>query len=123
MLKRTLMIAFVLAALGTGLAACGGSGGDSTPVAAQPPKTANGVKVSVQDNRFAPGYVKVKAGDTVTFTNDGAVAHTVTGVGGATFDSGTLAPGKTFSFIAEGKGKLTYVCTIHAGMKGTIEVD
>jgi plastocyanin len=123
MLKRTLMIAFVLAALGTGLAACGGSGDNSTPVAAQPPKTAGGVKVSVQDNSFAPGNVKVKAGETVTFTNDGAVAHTVTGVGGATFDSGTLAPGKTFSFIAEGKGKLTYVCTIHAGMKGTIEVD
>jgi plastocyanin len=123
MLKRTLMIAFVLAALGTGLAACGGSGDSSTPVAAQPPKTADGVKVSVQDNSFAPGNVKVKAGETVTFTNDGAVAHTVTGVGGATFDSGTLAPGKTFSFIAEGKGKLTYVCTIHAGMKGTIEVD
>ena len=123
MLKRTLIIALVLAALGTGLAACGGYGNDSTPVAAQPPKTAHGVKVSVQDNTFKPGNVKVKAGETVTFTNDGAVAHTVTGVGGATFDSGTLAPGKTFSFIAEGKGKLTYVCTIHAGMKGTIEVD
>ena len=122
MLKRTLLIALVLAALGTGLAACGGSANDSQ-VAAQPPKTANGVKVSVQDNKFAPANVKVKAGQTVTFTNDGAVAHTVTGVGGATFDSGTLAPGKTFSFIAEGKGKLTYVCTIHAGMQGTIEVD
>jgi plastocyanin len=123
MLKRTLLIALVLAALGTGLAACGGSGNDSTPVAAQPPKTANGVKVSVQDNTFNPGNVKVKAGETVTFTNDGAVAHTVTGIGGATFDSGTLAPGKTFSFIAEGKGRISYVCTIHPGMKGTLEVD
>jgi plastocyanin len=120
MLKRTLIITLVLAALGTGLAACGA---DSTPIAAQPPKTANGVTVSVQDNTFKPGDVKVKEGQTVTFTNDGAVAHTVTGIGGATFDSGTLAPGKTFSFIAEGKGKITYVCTIHAGMKGTIEVD
>jgi plastocyanin len=123
MLKRTLLIALVLAALGTGLAACGGSGDDSTPVAAQPPKTANGVKVSVRDNTFNPGNVKVKEGQTVTFTNDGAVAHTVTGIGGATFDSGALAPGKTFSFIAEGKGKVTYVCTFHAGMQGTIEVD
>jgi plastocyanin len=122
MLKRTLIISLLLAALGTGLAACGGSS-DPTPVAAQPPKTANGVSVSVQDNVFKPGNVKVKEGQTVTFTNDGAVAHTVTGIGDAAFDSGTLAPGKTFSFIAEGKGKITYVCTIHAGMKGTIEVD
>lgn len=119
MLKRTLILSLVLAALGTGLAACGGG---SPPVAAQPPKTAGGVSVSVQDNLFKPGNVKVKAGQTVTFTNDGAVAHTVTGIGGATFDSGTLAPGKTFSFIAEGKGRISYVCTIHAGMRGTIEV-
>jgi plastocyanin len=120
MLKRTLIITLVLAALGTGLAACGAG---STPIAAQATKTANGVNVSVQDNTFKPANIKVKEGQTVTFSNDGAVAHTVTGIGGATFDSGTLAPGKTFSFIAEGKGKFTYVCTIHAGMKGTIEVD
>ena len=120
MLKRTLTIALLLAALGTGVAACGGG---STPVAAQPPKTADGVSVSVQDNLFKPGDVKVKAGQTVTFTNDGAVAHTVTGIGDATFDSGALAPGETFSFIAQRKGRISYVCTIHAGMKGTIEVD
>jgi len=120
MLKRTLILTLVLAALGTGLAACGA---DSTPVAAQAPQTANGVKVSVRDDLFEPGNVKVKEGQTVTFTNDGAVPHTVTGIGGATFDSGTLAPGKTFSFVAEGQGRITYVCTIHAGMKGTLEVD
>ena len=62
--------------------------------------------------------LKVKSGDTVTFTNDGAVAHTVTATEGADFDSGTLAPGKTFSFVASGHGKLTYVCTIHPGMQG-----
>ena len=123
MLKRTLLIALVLAALGTGLAACGGSGDDAAPAAAQPPTSAGGAKVSVQDNTFKPGNIKVKAGDTVTFTNDGAVAHTVTATDGADFDSGTLAPGKTFSFVAAGHGKISYVCTIHPGMQGTIEVD
>ena len=47
----------------------------------------------------------------------------MTATDGATFDSGTLAPGKTFSFIAEGKGKISYVCTIHPGMQGTLQVD
>ena len=122
MLKRTLTIGLVLAALGTGLAACGGSGNDAAPAAAQAP-AAGATKVSVQDNTFKPGDIKVKSGDTVTFTNDGAVAHTVTGTSGAKFDSGTLAPGKTFSFLASGHGKLTYVCTIHPGMQGTIDVD
>jgi plastocyanin len=61
-------------------------------------------------------------GDTVTFTNDGAVAHTVTATSGAKFDSGSLEPGKTFKFTAEKAGTVSYVCTIHPGMQGTIEV-
>ncbi len=123
MVKRILTTAVVIAALGIGLAACGGSGGDSTPAAAQAPASSGSTKVSVQDNIFKPGDIKVKSGDTVTFTNEGAVAHTVTATEGADFDSGTLAPGKTFSFVASGHGKLTYVCTIHPGMQGTIDVD
>jgi plastocyanin len=123
MVKRILTIAVVIAALGTGLAACGGSGDDSTPAAAQAPATTGGAKVSVQDNTFKPGVIKVKSGDTVTFTNDGGVPHTVTATDGADFDSGTLAPGKTFSFVAAGHGAISYVCTIHPGMQGTITVD
>jgi plastocyanin len=121
MVKRILMIAVVIAALGIGLAACGG--GDSTPAAAQAAGTGGGAKVSVQDNTFKPGDIAVKSGDTVTFTNDGAAPHTVTATDGADFDSGSLAPGKTFSFVAAGHGKISYVCTIHPGMQGTITVD
>jgi plastocyanin len=123
MLKRTITIGLALAALGGGLAACGGSGDDSAPAAAQAPAAKSDAKVSVQDNVFKPADIKVKSGDVVTFTNDGAVPHTVTATDGADFDSGTLAPGKTFSFVAAGQGKLTYVCTIHPGMQGTITVD
>lgn len=126
MLKRTLIISLVLAALGIGLAACGGSGTDSQTTAAAkatitaPPIAAS--KVSVQDNTFKPGTIRVKAGDTITWTNDGAVAHTVTATDGANFDSGTLEPGKTFSFAADKPGTIHYVCNFHAGMRGTIEV-
>jgi len=126
MLKKTLTISLVLAALGIGLAACGGSGADSQTTAAAkatitaPPIAA--AKVSVQDNTFKPGTIQVKAGDTITWTNNGAVAHTVTATDGANFDSGTLEPGKTFSFAADKTGTIHYVCNFHAGMKGTIEV-
>ena len=72
---------------------------------------------------FTPSNIEALVGDTVTFTNDGGVPHTVTATDGADFDSGTLAPGKTFSFVAAGHGKISYVCTIHPGMQGTIEVD
>jgi plastocyanin len=117
MIKRTLTITLVLAALGSGLAACGGSGDDATPAVA-----ATGTEVSVQDNTFKPGTLKVAPGDTVTFTNDGAIAHTVTATSGAKFDSGSLAPGATFKFTAEKAGTVSYVCTFHPGMQGSIEV-
>jgi plastocyanin len=126
MLKNTLIISLVLAALGIGLAACGGSGTASQTTAAAkatitaPPIAA--AKVSVQDNTFKPGTIHAKVGDTITWTNDGAVAHTVTATDGANFDSGTLEPGKTFSFAADKAGTIHYVCNFHAGMQGTIEV-
>ena len=121
MIKRTLTLGFVVVALAAGLAACGGSGDDPAPAAAQAAK-ASGTTVSAQDNSFSPGTLKVSPGDTVTFTNDGAVAHTVTATSGAKFDSGSLEPGKTFKFTAEKAGTVDYVCTFHPGMQGTIEV-
>jgi plastocyanin len=128
MLKRTITTCLVFAALGTGLAACGGSGDDSgtTAAAKDPaPTTApavSGPNVSVQDNTFKPGTIKVAVGDTITWKNAGAVAHTVTATDGAAFDSGTLEPGKSFTFTADKAGKISYVCNFHAGMQGTIEV-
>jgi plastocyanin len=120
MIKRTLTLGLVLVALAAGVVACGGSGDDgSAPATAQ---AASGTTVSVQDNSFSPGALKVSPGDTVTFTNDGAVAHTVTATDGASFDSGSLEPGKTFKFTAVKAGTVSYVCTIHPGMQGTIEV-
>ena len=102
------------------LAACGGSSSGEPAAAATP--AAAGTAVSVQDNSFKPADLKVAVGDTVTFTNEGAIAHTVTATGGADFDSGSLAPGKTFSFTAETAGTGTYVCNFHPGMQGTIAV-
>jgi plastocyanin len=112
MVKRTLTLCLAAAAIG--LAACGGS---DEPAAKAP--TTSGPAVAVADNSFSPASVKVAVGDTVTFENEGAIAHTVTGDG---FDSGSLAPGDTFTFEASEAGSFSYVCTFHAGMQGTIEV-
>jgi plastocyanin len=118
MIKRTLTIGLVLVASATGLAACGGDDTSAAPSAAK----SGGTTVSAQDNSFSPGTLRVQVGDTVTFTNDGGVDHTVTATSGAKFDSGSLAPGATFKFTAEKAGTVSYVCTIHPGMQGTIEV-
>lgn len=114
MVKRTLSLCLAAAAIG--LAACGGS--DDEP-AAQPAAQSGGPAVAVADNTFTPGTVEVAAGDTVTFENEGQIAHTVTGDG---FDSGSMDPGDTFAFTASEAGRFSYVCTFHPGMQGTISV-
>jgi plastocyanin len=120
MIKHTLILGLVLAALGVGVVACGGSADvEPAPAAAAP---TGDTSVSARDNSFSPKALAVSVGDTVTFTNDGAVPHTVTATSGSEFDSGTLAPGRTFTFTAAKAGTVTYVCTIHPGMQGTIEV-
>jgi plastocyanin len=114
MVKRILTIGLAAAALG--LTACGGS--DSEPAAAEP-ATGGAAAVQVGDNTFTPATIEVAVGETVTFENGGAIAHTVTGDG---FDSGSMAPGDTFAFTAEKAGSVSYLCSFHPGMQGTIEV-
>jgi plastocyanin len=113
MVKRILSVCIAPAAIG--VTACGGY--DNKPAAQAP--ASGGDKVAVADNSFSPASLEVAVGDTVTFENEGAIAHTVTG---DDFDSGSLAPGDTFTFKASEKGTFSYVCTFHPGMQGTIEV-
>jgi plastocyanin len=96
----------------TGVGTQTGGGGGETPV-------------SIGDNFFEPEQAEVRAGATVTWTNDGQVAHTVTKTGGPgdEFDSGTLEPGGEFSTKVAEPGMIEYVCTIHAGQMGTLTVE
>ena len=127
---RTTMILPILA-ISAFAAGCGGSyGGDNDQAASAPAKTAaqapadapQGAVVRLKDTSFQPGDIDVKPGQTITFENDDSFAHTVTAVKGAKFDSGTLDGGKTFTFTAQKAGKISYVCTFHPGMTGTITV-
>src|SRR3954471_6113493 len=117
-------------------AGCGGSaygGGDDAAAPAKAAKAAEattatgsapqGTVVELKDTSFQPGDVKVKAGQTIRFENEDAIAHTVTAVKGAKFDSGTLDGGRTFEFKPAKAGTISYVCEFHPGMPGTIAVD
>ena len=92
MLKRTITIGLIVAALGARPRRVRRLGANRRP--RRPPRPRGGTAVSVQDNTFKPADLKVAVGDTVTFTNEGAIAHTVTATDGADFDSGSLAPGE-----------------------------
>jgi plastocyanin len=75
--------------------------------------------VSIGDNFFEPVDAAIEPGDTVTWTNNGAVPHTVTAENGL-FDSGVLDPGESFAVDFDGQGTVTYYCTIHPEMRGSL---
>jgi plastocyanin len=91
----------------------GGAGGGGT------------TEISIGDNFFEPQEASVRAGSTVSWKNDGQVAHTVTQTGGPgkQFDSGAVDPGGDFSTKVSDAGMIEYVCTIHAGQMGTLKVE
>jgi plastocyanin len=113
------------------LAACGGEDGEEqTPAdpaevtADDAETTGSAAQVAILDDdglRFEPADVTVAVGDTVTWTHDGGLPHTVTATDGA-FDSGELGNGDTFEFTTEEAGTLDYVCSIHPDMTGTVTV-
>ncbi|HEX8993046.1 MAG TPA: NBR1-Ig-like domain-containing protein [Anaerolineales bacterium] len=95
----------------------------NTPTAtATPPATASTASVSIMNISFQPSSLQVKAGTTVTWTNNDNTAHTVTSDTAGVFDSGTLAVGTAFSFTFTQTGTFAYHCNIHSSMHGTITV-
>ena len=133
----TKLLALTLACLALCLAACGGdddSGGGTTSPPADSGGGASsgggggGTKVSLKNIQFDPKDITVKAGQTITFTNDESVPHDVhkqSGPGGdfASGPDGGLQQGDTFKLKLDKPGTYEYVCHVHApGMAGSITV-
>jgi plastocyanin len=98
-----------------------------TPAALKPTQTpstpqAQQASVTIKDFEFAPSTVTIKVGGTVTWTNDGPSAHTVTADDGS-FNSGELQKGKTFSRTFDSTGTFSYHCSIHPSMKAQVVVE
>lgn len=79
------------------------------------------VAVTIGFNAFGPAQTEALTGDEVRWTNSGARVHTVTAADGA-FDSGRLPVGTRFARSFEAPGTVRYLCTLHPGMNGTLEV-
>lgn len=78
-------------------------------------------QVSIVDFSFMPDRLRVRGGDSITWTNNGAAPHTTTAAGGV-WDSGTLQPGDSFTFTPNASGRFRYRCQIHRQMLGLILV-
>jgi plastocyanin len=144
MRSKTLFV-LVLALAALTLSACGGddnsapeSTGEATATTSEPggvgaPSEASGnapapsgeavraAKVMIAGFAFDPDPVTIQVGGKVIWQNEDNVPHTATAEDGS-FDTGTIDEGKLKSETFKQAGTFAYVCTIHPGMSGTVEV-
>ncbi len=82
------------------------------------------VNIEMGDNFFNPATINVNVGDTVVWTHKGTLnrPHDVTSDNGAINSPRRMVNGATFSFTPTAAGVINYVCTIHAGMNGVLNV-
>jgi plastocyanin len=78
--------------------------------------------VSIIDFAIVPQADTITVGDSVRWTNNGAVLHTSTSDTKVLWDSGTLNPGESFTFQFNDLGSYPYHCEFHPSMVGTIVV-
>ena len=85
-------------------------------------KSAATKSVSVGDNFYSPRSITIGVGDTVTWKNNGAAAHSATADDGS-FDTGIFNGGQSRSETFTSAGTVPYFCTVHGtAQSGTIEV-
>jgi len=115
----------LLSAAVVALIGCGSGGTDSSSTACTASTATATSSVQVVSMAFSPSCLKVAVGSEVAFTNDDAVAHTVTSDTGQveSFDSGTLNPGAVYRHVFSASGTIAFHCTFHSGMHATIIVE
>src|SRR5919202_5187903 len=118
-----------------------GNSGSSNSTSSNSTSTGSGTKVSIVeeasemgDQAYDPNPVKVKVGDTLTWTNDDSQAHTITSGTdssdpnmGKAFDSSPglatlLSTDQTFSHKFNTAGEFPYFCQLHPTMVGKVVV-
>lgn len=82
------------------------------------PETGNAV--NIQNFSFNPPTLTIKAGTTVTWTNNDSAVHDIKMAG---FTSDTFSRGESYEYTFENPGTFDYICGIHPSMKGVIIVE
>jgi plastocyanin len=122
-MRSKLKIVTSIMILGLLAVACmGGPATTPTPeTGVQPTSVSGETKIEIVNFAFDPATVTVPVGTTVKWTNEDSATHTITSDSGD-WDSGKLMNGQSFSHTFTQSGSFSYHCSIHASMKGTIEV-
>jgi plastocyanin len=117
---KTVAILSAIALMTVLVIGCGSSSKSTNP---PPPvvHSANFHNVTINNFAFSPDSLNIPAGDTVLWTNDQNVTHTVTS------DTGTelghqLTSGSNYQHIFGAAGTYRYHCSIHTTMHGVVVV-
>src|SRR5918998_5517814 len=119
---RRLLLPLLLAVL---VGACGGDddgGGGGGGASSSEPCPSGSVEIKMVDIKFDPEDATVGVGQEVCWVNEDSIDHNAVAESGATFESELYGKGETFTATVDDPGRVEYVCTIHPGMTGTIEV-
>lgn len=81
------------------------------------------VDVSIQDYKYLPATVKVKAGTTVRWiNNEKRTTHSILFTGAGGYESERIFPGESWQRKFEQPGSFPYTCGPHPEMKGEVIV-
>jgi plastocyanin len=117
------LITMLVACLALVLAGCGGGNDKGSSSSGGGGSSSGGtVTIDMKNIKFAPQDATVKVGQTVKWVNQDTVDHDVQAKSGADFKSDLFGNGKSFEWKADKAGTVSYVCTVHPGMTGTLKV-
>jgi plastocyanin len=75
----------------------------------------------MRDIRFSPESASAKVGQKVCWINDDGVQHDAAADDGQ-FKSQLFGQGQAFTTTLRKAGPISYVCTVHPGMSGKLQV-
>jgi plastocyanin len=106
------------------VAACGGDddGGGGEQSASSDACPSGAVVIKMVDIKFDPEDASADVGQQVCWVNEETIEHNAVDEQGGAFKSELFGKGQTFTTTVDEPGTIEYVCTVHPGMTGTIEV-
>ena len=119
--SRTAILALSMAVLAAVAIGRASAIADTSSSSASPAPSATPVLVVIKDFAFSPSTVSIPVGGSITWKNLDQAAHTATDAK-ASFDSGNLDTGKTYTYTFTKAGTYKIICTYHPSMHGTIVV-
>src|SRR3989344_3277028 len=99
------------------------TGGNDISQESEPTIEPTTYNIEIKNFAYSPSELRIKRGDTITWTNKDSVRHTVTSDSGSEMDSELLSQGETYSVTFDSAGTYAYHCTPHPNMKARIIVE